>query len=261
MALSAKVLRPYETETFINEFGVKTTSQIYEGSAVGSSAGYARALVAGDIFLGFAMENVLGLASDGLVNVRVRAKGRAQLSVTSVAVTDIGKNVYASDDGTFTLDPGFSNSVIGKVHRYVSSGVAIVDFAAQGEVGNRVYSVVSIPINLASITAAGDVVTTWTPGFAGRIEKSAWIQGTPVTTAAKLASLNVEIGTTNVTGGVVALTSATCTPLGAVIAGTAITAANSFSATDTISIEASSVTAFSEGSGVLQLTISSNGAA
>lgn len=129
MALSANSLRAYETETYINEFGVKATSQIYEGSAVGSSGGYARALVAGDTFLGFSLEKVLGLASDGLVNVRVRSSGKIQLSVTSVAVTDIGADVYASDDGTFVLTAG-SNSYVGKVHRFVSSGVAIVSFNA-----------------------------------------------------------------------------------------------------------------------------------
>jgi hypothetical protein len=70
-----------------------------------------------------------------------------------------------------------------------------------------------------------------------------------------LASLNLEINAVNLTGGVISLTSANCTPLGAVIAGTAITANNTFGATDTISVEASSVTAFVEGEGVLLLTL------
>ena len=121
--------------------------------------------------------------------------------------------------------------------------------------GEKYPSVIPIPINLASITAAGDVLTNYTPGFAGRIVKVDFAVSVPVTTGSKAASLNVEIGTTNLTGGVVALTSANCTPLGAVVAGSAVTAANTFSATDTVSVEAASVTAFSEGAGYLLLVL------
>lgn len=110
--------------------------------------------------------------------------------------------------------------------------------------------VISIPITLANL-ATGDVVTNWTPGFAGTITAISFVVTTAVTTGSKAATLNMEIGTTNLTGGVVSLTSANCTPLGAVIAGTAVTAANDFSSTDTLSVEASSVTAFVEGAGVL----------
>lgn len=114
---------------------------------------------------------------------------------------------------------------------------------------------VNFPIALASITGAGDVLTGLTMGFAGTITSVDFVVTVPVTTGAKAATLNVEIGTTNLTGGAVALTSANCTPLGAVVAGSAVTGANTFTATDTISIEASSVTAFSEGQGYLSLTI------
>ena len=104
--------------------------------------------------------------------------------------------------------------------------------------------------------ANGDILTNWTSGFAGTIHKASFVVTDPATTAAKAAALNLEIGSTNVTGGVVSLTSANCTPLGAVVDGTAITAANTFGASDTISVEASGVTAFVEGAGVLLVVIS-----
>lgn len=110
-------------------------------------------------------------------------------------------------------------------------------------------------INLATITTTQDVVTGFVPGFAGTVLKTEFIVDQPVTTGSKLASLNVEIGTTNVTGGVVALTSALATPMGARIEGTAVTAANTFTATDALSVEAASVTAFSEGSGTLLIKV------
>lgn len=120
--------------------------------------------------------------------------------------------------------------------------------------GTATSSILSFPIVLATV-ADGDILTTFTPGFAGKITKVDFAVTTKVTTGSKLSTLNLEIGTTNLTGGAVALTSANCTPLGAVVAGTAVTGNNSFSATDNISIEASSTTAFSEGAGSLLVTI------
>lgn len=107
-----------------------------------------------------------------------------------------------------------------------------------------------IPIDLASV-ADGDVLTGFVPGFHGKILSLDCYVKVPVTTAAKLSTLNAEIGTTNLTGGAVALTSANCATLGAEVAGTAVTAANEFDDDDAISIEASSTTAFAEGEVIL----------
>jgi hypothetical protein len=128
---------------------------------------------------------------------------------------------------------------------------------SQFEVGRgRFHGSWCIPVTLSSITAAGDVVTEFTPGFAGAIKKWYWIQGVPVTTAAKAATLNLEIGSVDVktkpgTNSTISLTSAACTPLGKVIAGTTIGMENTFDNNDTISVEATSVTAFAEGTGVI----------
>lgn len=102
---------------------------------------------------------------------------------------------------------------------------------------------------------AGDLLTTFTPGHRFKLLSMDWAVVEPVTTASDAATLNAEIGTTNVTGGAVALTSANCTPLGAIVAGSAITGDNVGGATDTISIEGSSVTAFAEGEGAVILRI------
>lgn len=131
-----------------------------------------------------------------------------------------------------------------------SAGGTVSDTLAAG-VGKFI---MPIFINLAQL-ADGEVLTTFTPGFKGKILALDFLVEVAVTTASKLSSLNMEIGTTNLTGGVVALTSANCTPKGVEVAGTAVTAANAFSATDTISIEAASTTAFSEGSGWLLVSM------
>ena len=112
----------------------------------------------------------------------------------------------------------------------------------------------AIPIDLASV-ADGDVLTDFVPGYKFKILKVDFRVTKPVTTAAKLSTLNLEIGSTNLDGGTVALTSANCTPNGHAVAGAAVTGHNTGTATDAFSIEASSTTAFIEGQGVLLITI------
>jgi len=109
-------------------------------------------------------------------------------------------------------------------------------------------------MNLADI-ANGDLLTNYVPGYRFKILKADFRVLKPVTTGAKLATLNLEIGTTNLTGGAIALTSANCTPAGVAVAGTAITADNVGTATDSFSVEASSVTTFVEGNGWLLVSI------
>jgi hypothetical protein len=135
MATLAKdAVRTYELGD-INEIPVVAADIIYEGAAVGDNgSGYGRPLVAGDPFRGFAqrqVDNSAGAAGDK--DVKLISRGKIQLSIGGLAITDVGKDVYASDDATFTLTKG-SNTRIGSVHRYVSSGVGIVKFeAAKGE--------------------------------------------------------------------------------------------------------------------------------
>ena len=105
---------------------------IYKGAAVGENdAGYARPLAAGDAFLGFAedkVDNSDGSAGD--LNVQVKSKGYVKLPIASIAITSNDRPiVYASDDDTFTLTAG-SNSPIGTVAQWLSTGYAIVEFDA-----------------------------------------------------------------------------------------------------------------------------------
>lgn len=105
---------------------------IYEGAAVGENgSGYARPLVAADPFLGFAIakaDNSSGAA--GAVNVDVKTRGFVKLPITSIAITSNDRvAVYASDDNTFTLT-STSNSLIGYVAQWLSTGYAIVEFDA-----------------------------------------------------------------------------------------------------------------------------------
>jgi len=256
MALAKNTIRSFGWGN-ITQYPVLASATIYEGSAVGLSSGYARALAAGDIFLGFACGKVVETtAVNGAAVVRVFKAGIVDLTITSVAVTDVGKPVYASDDGTFTLTQG-ANSYIGKVEKFVATNTASVEFevAPAGATANKVYGTLTFPVTLASVAATGDVVTNFTPGFAGTIEKFHYVTSVLSSTAAAVA-FNLEIGTVNLTGGVISLTHSNANAMGAVVASTAITAANTFGAASTISVEAATTTAFTEGSGSFVITYS-----
>jgi len=105
---------------------------IYEGAAVGivAASGHGRPLVGGDRFAGFAnakADNSAGAAA--AISVDLRTKGKVQLSVAGAVITDRGQPVYATDDDTFVFNPT-GGSFIGRVHRFVSAGVVVVEFDA-----------------------------------------------------------------------------------------------------------------------------------
>lgn len=129
--LGANKPRAYEMGNR-NEYPVIASDIIYEGAAVGlvDASGHARPLAVGDRFVGFAEakgDNAAGAAA--AINVRVVESGKVQLSVSGAVITDVGQPVYASDDDTFTFNPA-DGPFIGFVHRFVSSGVAVVAFDA-----------------------------------------------------------------------------------------------------------------------------------
>lgn len=127
--LAANKPRAYELGDN-GEYPVIASDIIYEGAAVGENgSGYARPLAAGDPFLGFAKrkaDNAAGAA--GAVTVEVKRKGQIVLPISAIAITaNDHPVVYASDDDTFTLTAS-TNSPIGRVSRWISTGLCVVDF-------------------------------------------------------------------------------------------------------------------------------------
>lgn len=109
------------------------------------------------------------------------------------------------------------------------------------------------PVDLVTITAAADVYTANHVNYDGSVLGMEASVIVPVTTAARAATLNVEIGSTDVVGGVLALTSANLATKGATVISSAVTGANAFKMYDVLSIEASAVTAFAEGRVLVRL--------
>lgn len=105
-------------------------------------------------------------------------------------------------------------------------------------------------------TSAIDILTGLTPGFPFKITSFAFVTTVAGTGTSASQVFNLEIGTTNLTGGVLTLTLASQATIGTVTASTAITAANVGTASDTISIEmAASGTVFTAGAGYFVIGI------
>jgi hypothetical protein len=116
----------------LEEYPVIATDIIYEGAAVGENgSGYARPLVALDPFLGFAERNADNSAgAAGAINALLRKRGTVKLPVTGAAITDLGLPVYAQDDNAFSFIKT-AGSFVGRMARYVSSGIAMVEFGPE----------------------------------------------------------------------------------------------------------------------------------
>lgn len=129
--LAVDAVREYPTGD-MDEYPVIAADIIYEGAAVGENGlGYARPLVAADPFMGFALEQVDNSAgSAGDKRVRVRTRGQVVLAISALAITANDRPpVYASDDNAFTLT-ATANTKIGWVRRWISTGLAVVEFDA-----------------------------------------------------------------------------------------------------------------------------------
>ena len=129
--LAADTPRTYEIGER-NEFPVIASDIIYEGAAGGKviASGHVRPLTSVDKFVGFAEKNADN--SDGAaaaINCRFIKSGSVQLAVTGAVITDVDQPVYATDDNTFTFLKA-SGVFIGFMRRFVSSGIAIVEFNA-----------------------------------------------------------------------------------------------------------------------------------
>jgi len=157
--LAANQPRAYEGGTR-NALPVIASDIVYEGAAVGvvPASGHAQPLASGDKFGGFAeakADNSSGSAAD--INVRVIESGKVPLTITGVVITDVGQPVYASDDNTFSMLPT-AGPFIGFVHRWVSSGVAVVAFDAlnyKDPHGGGAYEVLSASTKTLDVEDSG----------------------------------------------------------------------------------------------------------
>lgn len=105
-------------------------------------------------------------------------------------------------------------------------------------------------------TGALDLLTTYTPGYAFELLSFDFVTTIVGAGAGATQAFNLEIGSTNVTGGVVTVDLASTNTVGEISSGTAITADNVGTSASTISVEmAAGGTVFTSGSGYFVLKL------
>ncbi len=113
----------------IRSFAMSASAHIYKGALVGLErvTGFARPLVAGDVFAGIAYEekdNSAGAA--GVLSIRLYTQGDFILTVTSSAAALIGSPVFALDDDTTGVSPSPGASYCGILVAVVGANLGIV---------------------------------------------------------------------------------------------------------------------------------------
>lgn len=160
---------------------------------------------------------------------------------------DVLKPVYASDNQTLTLTrPAADAEVAGLILAYNGSGTSckVLFFGLSNQCllgmagGNRQI------LELGSYDHAdltdGDKITGMVMPFHGKFVSLHGIVEKAFTGSGGTATFNLEIGTTDVTGGALVASTAAGGTVGTKLDATAITAANEFHEGDAISLETSS---------------------
>lgn len=232
----------------------------YKPNGVGTNAVFA-GIATQEASLASATTKSIGINTAGsIIKGQYDDTGIAVAGVS--AVTDIGRPVYCATDNVFadaTLDrPSADARPIGRVFRFKSSGKAWVKLFSFEQAWEMQFSGAgrTPPIQIATVPlstlADGDMRTSIPLRGTGRIVEFFAMTSIPTTDADADATINLEINTTNLTGGVITMsdtgeTNGPTETLGARNDSTAITGNNVFHDGDTLSIEASSVTAYSDG--------------
>lgn len=244
-------------------FVVVSGTTIYKGAMVGLVVGTGTVTnyddAAGHAFLGYALNEVVG---DGSLMIQVNIRGdiiKGQTVTGISAVTSNWLELYATDENTFTTTRPADDALPIGVGFYNGSTVDIFLFSAKEQAvlalaggSKRRLHVGRIHTTALEGSAAVNLVTSyplWGHGLI--VDFVAKPDGFDASYAAGSQNLNLEIGGTNVTGGVLALVYTSFDALADVddfISASTITAANEFHDGDLLDIElAASGTGFTAG--------------
>ncbi len=207
----------------------------------------------GSIPMGFAQHKVVG---DSALEVPIANEGQIKrVPITAAGtIADHGKWVYiGTDDNAFTLTRPTNGAIVGYIRQFISSTEAWVEFFSQREMmiaamcgwGQDTWFLGVI----SGVTATGNMLTGIVAPHHAKITAVYGIVIEPITDADQAADINLEIGGTNVTGGVIAWVTADL--IGAKLAGSAITAANECHEGDLIDVECVNGTAGTAADGYL----------
>lgn len=170
------------------------------------------------------------------------------------------------------LGPGGGAAEIGAVEEWLVDGVRVFKIPSTaltdstGGAASTTTLAAGVGVNTVTIplsslatglsTAAIDLLTEYVPGYRFKVLSFSFVTTVAGTGSSASQVFNLEIETTNVTGGVLTLALADTDTIGKVKAATAVTAANVGTATQKLSIEmAASGTVFTAGAGYFVIKI------
>lgn len=252
-ALTANKPMKSRNVTGTKTYDMTASATIYQGSMVclvAAGTAEACAATAGNSqVVGVATSKVVDDATfTGKITVE---EGDFLVVATSIAATDEGHVLYVVDDATVD-ETATTRIPAGVLVEFVSTTSGYVRV---GPATKRNRSTVFTFFTDLNLVIAGDVLTNWTPGFAGVLKGLSYttvIAGTGTNAA---ITWNLEVNTTNVGGCTLELLLADTSDIGEHDASSACTTGAAFDENDTISIEAASVTDYTAGSGYFLVTI------
>tara|TARA_R110002072_G_scaffold35076_2_gene104164 strand:- start:18066 stop:18920 length:855 start_codon:yes stop_codon:yes gene_type:complete len=159
------------------------------------------------------------------------------------AITDQWKPVFATDNATLTLTrPADDAEAVGVIARWITStSCDVLLFGLPHhlrKVGEREF----FPLGTYDNTDLndGDILTGLVMPFAGKFISLHGAVETPFTGASGTATVNLEIGGTNLTGGTLVVSTAAGGTAGTILDAAAITDANVFHDGDVVDVEVAS---------------------
>lgn len=199
MALTAN----REVNRFVDQelrsHAVAASVHVYKGGFVGvNTSGYARPLTAGDKLLGLAYEekdNSSG--ANGDVSARVFTFGDFEHTLSGVAVTDIGRAVFANNDTTLTFIAD-GNTYVGTVRDRPEANKIILRLDSDGR------ALRTVRYDVGDFAAGADLAQTGIHQF----KEESWIVNTRIvngaTAAAGIDNSNTCIVTVRSGGSIIA---------------------------------------------------------
>jgi len=184
------------------------STSVYEGTFVGLPSGYLSSWTNDDntMFAGICAEaKTESDGTAGSVEAMVYQSGDFLLALSGVAVTDVGKEVYATDNATLTLTEDFSYPV-GKIVKYDSSGWCWVRIDGY-----------------AGVLPNQDVVQTKTIRYTLPNGATALVGGPTIPAGTLIHDCQIEVITAATNAGTLADVGLTTTDPNGFIAGVAIT--------------------------------------
>ena len=179
---------------------------------------------------------------------RWNTESKVYPQVTVATVTsrgDIGKAVYATDSDVLTLVRPTLGTPIGFVtewHTGTTCDVLMLGLPAQAALDLSGQGIQVLHLGSFSFAGTGDadLLTSYPMPYHASIESFYCVVSELFVGSSGACTLNLEIGTADVTGGELTVATATCGTIGTVLTGAAITAANVVHAGDLLSVEGTS---------------------